>query len=200
VTLADRHDPAPVRETEVVFEGRVWDVRRDVVDLPTGPVVRDYVQHTGAVAIVVVDDADRVLLIRQYRHPIRTHEWELPAGLLDVPGEPPEVTASRELWEEADLRAERWWRLGEHHSSPGGLTERMHVFLARGLTVVPEDERHVRTDEEAGLKTRWVPLDEVADAILAGHLGNATLIVSVLMARELRSRGWAGLRPVESLD
>ena len=76
----------------------------------------------------------------------------------------------------------------------------MHVFLARGLTVVPEDERHVRTDEEAGLKTRWVPLDEVADAILAGHLGNATLIVSVLMARELRSRGWAGLRPIESLD
>jgi ADP-ribose pyrophosphatase len=170
-------------------------VRRDRVTLPTGEVVRDYVEHPGAVAIVALDDRERVFVLQQYRHPIGTHEWELPAGLLDVPGEPPVRCAQRELHEEADLVAGRWHHLLSYHSSPGGITEVLHLFLARDLSPVPEDERHVRTDEEAGMPTRWVPLSDLRAAVLAGEVGNAALIIGTLVTDEARRHGFADLEP-----
>ncbi len=196
--LRDRLDPRPVRSTVRSFEGRVWDVVTEEVDLGDGGVVtRDFVEHTGAVAVLALDDEERVVLVQQYRHPVGAFEWELPAGLLDVDGEPAHLTAARELHEEADLVAGEWHLLLDHYASPGGSSESLRVFLARDLHEVPHDERYERDGEELGMPVRRVPLDEVAEAVLAGDVHNGTLIIAVLAAVRLRERGWDGLRSVD---
>ncbi len=197
--LRDRLDPRPVRSAVRSFEGRVWDVVTEEVDLgEAGVVHRDFVDHTGAVAVLALDDEDRVVLVQQYRHPVGAFEWELPAGLLDVDdGEPAHLTAARELLEEADLVAGEWHLLLDHYASPGGSSEALRVFLARDLKDVPADERHQRDAEELGMPVRRVPLDEVVDAALAGDVHNGTLMIAVFAATRLRERGWAGMRSVD---
>ncbi len=149
--LVDRLELRPVEHSERVFEGMVWDVVRDTVDLGEGGTVRrEYIQHPGAVAIVALDDRDRVLFIQQYRHPVGTFEWELPAGLLDVAGEPPWQAAARELHEEADLEAGRWDVLMDYYSSPGGVSEALRIFVARDLSDVPHGDRFTRDGRGAG--------------------------------------------------
>ena len=187
-----------VESSEVLFRGHVWDVRRDTFDLAGEELVREVVDHPGAVAVLALDEQDRVLLIRQYRHPVASREWEIPAGLLDVAGEDPLLAAQRELAEEADVVAEHWALLVDYFSSPGGLNEALRVYLARGLSPVPEDERHEREGEEAHIVTRAVPLEEVVDGILAGDLHNATLLVAALAAHRMREGGWHPLRPADS--
>jgi 8-oxo-dGDP phosphatase len=183
--LADLRDPASVLQRETVFEGKVWDVVRDRVRFGDGELVREYVQHTGAVAILAIDADERVLLINQYRQPIQTRDWEIPAGLLDIAGEEPLAAAQRELAEEADLQAAEWSDPITFHTSPGGSTEVLHVFEARGLTATPAFDR---TDEEAEIVTRWAPLDEVVDAVLDGRLHNGILMQAVLAASVRRGR------------
>jgi 8-oxo-dGTP pyrophosphatase MutT (NUDIX family) len=192
---ADRLAPRPVTEHMLIHAGRVWDIRSDVVDLGPTQVVREYVDHPGAVAIIALDEDERVLLVSQYRHPVRSELWEPPAGLLDVAGEPPLLAAARELAEEADLRADTWHELVDFYTSPGGSSERIEVFLARGLHEVPEGERYTRTDEEAEMVPVWVPLDDAVDAIFAGRLRSPTTVVGVLAAARARDRGWDTLRP-----
>lgn len=197
--LRDRLERRPVLSSELAFGGRVWDVRTERVDLGEGGVVtRDFVDHTGAVAVLALDEADRVVVVQQYRHPVGAFEWEVPAGLLDVDGEPAHVTAARELHEEAALVASQWHVLLDHYSSPGGSSEALRVYLARDLAEVPEDERHEREGEELGMPVRRVALDEVVEAVLGGGVHNVTLMVAVLAASRLRERGWVGLRPVEA--
>lgn len=187
LVAGDLHDVPgrrPVLASEVSYEGRVWDVRTDQVDLGDGGVaVRDYLEHPGAVLVLAVRE-DRgepeVLLIRQYRHPVGAEDWELPAGLLDVDGEAPLEAARRELAEEADLHAERWEELLTFTPSPGSLGERITLFLATGLSDVPEDERHDREHEEIGMPVGWVGLQDAVDAVLAGQLHNGPLMVGVL--------------------
>lgn len=200
--LQDRIEPRPVRETRLVYRGRVWDVRRDTVDLgEAGAVERDYVEHTGAVAVLALRQdrgLDEILMVQQYRHPVRALEWELPAGLLDVEGEPPQEAAARELAEEADLVARRWDVLVDYVSSPGGMSEALRIFLARDLADVPVADRHDRAAEEAGMPARWVPLDGAVEAVLAGRVRNATSVVGVLAARQLGEHGWRGLRGADA--
>ncbi len=176
-----RDEPATYRvlESELVYEGRVWDVRNDTVDYPTGVIQRQYVDHTGAAAVVAIDDAGRVLLIQQYRHPIQHRDWELPAGLLDVVGESPLETAKRELAEEADLAADDWQPLISIFPTPGGNDEEIHIFLARGLHATEPFER---TAEEADMRIEWIDLNEAADAVLAGNFRNGALVAGVLAA------------------
>jgi len=194
--LSDEHDPQPVRHSEVVMQGRVWDVVRDEVDLgDAGTHVREYVRHPGAVAVVALDGEGRICLVQQYRHPIRTRDWEIPAGLLDVTGEPPWEAAARELHEEADLVAGRLEVLVDLHPSPGGLDEAIRVFLARDTTAVAENERHVREAEEHGMPCAWVPLDDVVEAVLDGRLQNGVLVAAALAAQVSRARGFDTLRP-----
>lgn len=185
----------PVTEHTLIHAGRIWDIVSDVVDLGPTQVLREYVDHPGAVAIIAIDELDRVLLVSQYRHPVRSELWEPPAGLLDVAGEPPVVAAARELAEEADLRADTWHVLVDFYTTPGGSSERIEVFLARGLHEVPEGERHVRIHEEADMVPVWVPLDDAVDAVLAGRLHSPTAVVGVLAAARARERGWDELRP-----
>jgi 8-oxo-dGDP phosphatase len=189
----------PVRSSEVVYSGRIWDVRKDVVDLgDAGDVTREYIAHPGAVAILALDDQGRVALVHQYRHPVGMTLWELPAGLLDVEGELPVAAAARELAEEADLRARQWDTLIDWANSPGGTSEALRCFLARDLSDVPHDERHVREEEEHSMQLAWFGLDEVRDAVLAGHLHNPSLVVGVLAACAARDAGWSTLRPADA--
>jgi 8-oxo-dGDP phosphatase len=197
--LADRFERRPVTEATTVFEGRVWDVVSETVDLgEAGEVTREFVRHPGAVAVAAVDDDGRICLIQQYRHPIRTFEWEIPAGLLDVDGEAPHVGAARELHEEADLVAGTWHVLADYVSSPGGLDEALRIYLARDLSSVPHHERHTRDGEEHGMPLRWVPLEQVREAFLAGQVHNATLGIAALAALASRQQDWATLRPVDA--
>ncbi len=196
VGLRDTFAPRKVLEQETVYKGLVWDVVRDTVDLGEGGIVkREYIQHTGAVAVLALDDDGRVLLIEQYRHPVGMTLWELPAGLLDVDGEDPLDAAKRELAEEADLRAERWHVLADWFNSPGGMTEALRLYLARGLSPVPEAELHEREHEELGMVTRWVPLEEAREAVLAGALHNPAAVVGILAACEGLAQDWRTLRP-----
>ncbi|PVU81231.1 ADP-ribose pyrophosphatase (plasmid) [Cellulomonas sp. WB94] len=192
---SDQVAARPLTDHTLIHAGKIWDIVSDVVDLGPTQVLREYVDHPGAVAIIAVDDQDRVLLVSQYRHPVRSELWEPPAGLLDVAGEPAVVAAARELAEEADLRADTWHVLVDFYTTPGGSSERIEVFLARGLHEVPEDERHVRLDEEADMVPVWVPLDDAVDAVLAGRLHSPTAVVGVLAAARARERGWDALRP-----
>lgn len=199
--LVDRVEPLPVASSDVVMTGRIWSVVRDVVDLgEAGQVTREYVDHPGAVSVVALRQDrghDEVLLIQQYRHPVRSFEWELPAGLLDVPGESGVEAAARELAEEADLVAGRWDLLNEYFSSPGGLNEAKRIFLARELSDVPQADRFVREGEELGMPTRWVNLDVAVQAILAGRMRNSAATIGLLSAYVNRGQGWSMLRPAD---
>jgi ADP-ribose pyrophosphatase len=185
--LRDIVDPAPIVERETVFAGRVWDIVRDTVTFGGSTMAREYVAHSGAVAVIALDDDDNVLLINQYRQPIGVRGWEIPAGLLDVPGEAPLAAAQRELAEETDLVASEWTALVSPYPSPGGLNEVVHIFQARQLSA--SSKRHERTDEEAEIVVRWVPISEVISGVIEGRLRNGPLMMAVLVVAAHRARG-----------
>lgn len=189
--LSDEAFRPEIVSSETVFHGRVWDVRRDVFRYNDADITRDYVDHTGAVAVLALDDAGRVLLIKQYRHPVRHRDWEIPAGLLDIRGEDPLAAVKRELAEEADLVADEWNVLADIFTSPGGSDEAIRIYLARGVRPAPEV--FDREEEEADIETAWLPLDDAVDAVLARTVHNAPLIIALLAARTAREKGWATL-------
>ena len=197
--LADVVAPRPVISQTVQFAGRVWDVVTDEVDLGAGGVVhRDYLRHSGAVAVMALNERGEVYLVRQYRHPVGRELWEPPAGLMDVAGEPALEGAKRELWEEADLRAATWHTLADFFTTPGGVSERIRIFLARDLTEVPEDERFEREAEELEMEGRWVPLAELLEAIQAGRVGGpSTSLGAFALDAAIRS-GFATLRAADA--
>ncbi|SCG49384.1 NUDIX domain-containing protein [Micromonospora halophytica] len=184
-----------VSEHREVWRGRIFSVVSDEVNMPGGgTAARDYVKHVGAVAVVALDDAGQVVLIRQYRHPVGRHLWELPAGLMDVSGEDLAAAAARELAEEADLTAGTIDVLADLHSSPGFTDEVVRVFLARDLADVPAEQRHQRSDEEADLQVVRVDLDEAVGMVLAGEITNASCVAGLLAAARARDAGWSVLR------
>lgn len=184
--LRDEKVDLEIVSTDLVYEGAVWDVRSDTVRYGDGEMTRQYVEHPGAAAVVAIDDEERVVLIQQYRHPIKERDWEIPAGLLDVAGEPPMETAKRELTEEADLAADRWQHLVSMHTTPGGNDEVVHLFLARGLRAVETDFE--REHEESDMRLERVPLADVIDGVLAGRLRNGILATGALAAAEVLRR------------
>ncbi|MBK8868997.1 MAG: NUDIX hydrolase [Actinomycetales bacterium] len=202
--LCDELVDLPIEHTDLAYEGMVWNVRRDRVNLgAAGSVTREYLEHTGAVLVVALREAadspegtDDILLIRQYRHPVRSFLWELPAGLLDLAGEPPWEAAARELAEEADLIAGRWHVLADSYASPGGMTEVIRIYLARDLTSAALT--HAREGEEAGIRPLWVPLDAAYAAVLAGRVHNAGAMIGILAAWGSRALAWETLRPADA--
>ena len=187
-----------VVRSENRLHGRVWEVVTDTVELPGGEqVVRDVVLHPSAVAVLALDDEDRVLVVHQYRHPVRATLWELPAGLLDVAGEDPLVAAGRELWEETHHHADDWAVLVDFASSPGFCDEAIRVYLARGARR-SAGTPHDRHGEERDMPVRWVALDRLRDGVLRGDLHNPTLVVGVLAAAAARDQGWASIRPPDA--
>ncbi|MBV1855529.1 NUDIX hydrolase [Catellatospora sp. NEAU-YM18] len=167
--------------------------------MPDGSVApRDVVSHVGAVVVAALDDQGRVVLVRQYRHPVGRYLWELPAGLMDVSGEDLATAALRELAEEADLTAARVDLLVDLHTSPGFSNELVRVFLARELAEIPEADRHVRGDEEADMQVSRVPLDEALGMVADGRITNAAAVAGLLAAARARDTGFAGLRPADA--
>jgi 8-oxo-dGDP phosphatase len=186
----------PVTQSAELARGRLLQFRRDTVTMPDGTHAdRELIEHPGAVAIAALDEADRVLLIRQYRHPAGALLWEIPAGLRDVTGEPLLATAQRELLEETGYRAEQWRVLTDSLTSPGSSTERVRVFLARGLSEVPAAERdYVPEYEEASLQVAWLPLGDAVRGFLTGDLHNGVAAVGILSAYAAITIGFGGLR------
>ncbi|MFJ2610431.1 NUDIX domain-containing protein [Streptomyces sp. NPDC091279] len=199
MTIEDIPEQWEIRATQTPFTGNKTAVRTDDVVMPDGTVVRrDYQVHPGSVAVLALDDADRVLLIRQYRHPVRHKLWEIPAGLLDVPGENPLHAAQRELYEEAHVKAEEWRVLTDVYTTPGGCDESVRIFLARNLSEA-DGERFAVEDEEADMEYARVEVAELVRGVLAGELHNNCLVVGVLSLVAARhGDGLDALRPADA--
>lgn len=198
-SVADTPDSTmPVAERTLAFEGRVWSVVRDQVRIGESDSVRDVVVHPGAVAVIAIDADDRILLIRQYRHPVAMYLFEPPAGLLDVAGEPPLDTARRELAEEAGVQADTWHTLVDLFNSPGGSSEAIRVYLASKLTALPNGRPQTGEAEEAHLPQAWVPLDHAVELVLSGAIGSPSGVAGILALDAVRRRGGEGLRSADA--
>ena len=176
----DRPAALAISKSEVVFEGKIWDITRESFDYNGETLVREFVAHPGAVAVVALNDADQVLLINQYRHPVREYLWEIPAGLLDLPGESKLEAAKRELLEETGYIAESWEELIEFHTTPGGNNETIAIFLARQLR--HQGHELELEGEESDLKVEWVSLSEALDSVLASEMRSPSAAVGIMAA------------------
>jgi ADP-ribose pyrophosphatase len=191
--LTDEPEAWPVASsTDLHRDDWVVALRSDRIQRPghleEEPFRRLVLEHPGAVIILAVDDRERVLCMRQYRHAVERRLVELPAGLCDVDGEDPLEVARRELLEEAELEAGEWTHLTSTYSSPGLSNELMHFYLARELRPADRGD-FVPEHEEADMETFWVPYDDLVTAVLDGRIGDAPVVVAVLLAR---ARGLAG--------
>jgi ADP-ribose pyrophosphatase len=193
--VVDALDFRPVHESHTSVDGYVWSVVSETMEFDGALVRRDIIIHPGAVAVIALDDHDRVLLIRQYRHAVGQQLFEPPAGLIDKPGEPPWQTAARELAEEAGYTAARWDVLVDVYLTPGGSSEAIRIYLARDLAEIASGRVMTGEAEEQHLPRVFVPLDEACELILSGAIGSASATVGVLAAHTARSRQWASLRP-----
>lgn len=182
--------------SETVFTGRILTVRVDEVAMPDGVATREVVGHPGAVAVVALDTDDEVVLVTQYRYPVGRRLVELPAGLLDVAGEPALVGAQRELFEETGLQAARWDALVDLYSSPGMTDEAIRVYLARELS--DADGQFTAEHEEVELEVSRRPLDDVVADVLAGAVTNGIAVAGILAAARARDTGFAALRPADA--
>jgi 8-oxo-dGTP pyrophosphatase MutT (NUDIX family) len=188
--LSDESFKVVVTGRELLVEGRILSFVREQFDYNGTETAREIVEHPGAVAVLAIDSDNRVLLVKQYRHPIRMRAWELPAGLLDVAGEAPLVAAQRELAEETDTVASEWTALLDVTTSAGSSNEVVRIFLARGLSAA--EDAYEREAEEADMELRWAPLDDVVAAVLAGSIRNSILIAGVLAVAAQAAAGMNG--------
>lgn len=191
--LNDQPEAWPVASsTDLHRDGWVVALRSDRIQRPghleEEPFARLVLEHPGAAIILAVDDRERVLCMRQYRHAAQQRLVELPAGLCDQDGEDPLEVARRELLEEAELEAGEWTHLVTTYSSPGLSNELMHFYLARDLRPADRGD-FVPEHEEADMETFWVPYDDLVTAVLEGRIGDAPVVVAVLLAQ---ARGLAG--------
>lgn len=172
-------EKGPERE---VYRGGVISLAVGRFTAPDGTTFeRDLVHHPGAVSVVPVTDAGEVVLVRQYRAAVGAHLLEIPAGTRDVPGEPPEETAHRELAEEVGLVAGRLEALARFHNSAGFSDELSHVFLGLDLTEV---QRSTQGLEEDHMTIERLALGDVPAMIADGRLCDAKTIIGLLLARE----------------
>ncbi|HEX4291774.1 MAG TPA: NUDIX hydrolase [Trebonia sp.] len=200
--MEDTPESWPVAATEPLLKHWLLTVRSDKVQMPDQNFAeRTVVSHPGAVAVLALDDAGRVLMIRQYRHPVGYLLWEIPAGLRDAAGEPPLETARRELFEETGYRAREWHVLIDYFTSPGYSTERLRIYLARGVQLAAAtdaDPGYVRHDEEKYLVQKWVALDDAVRLAFAGRLHNSAAITGVLAAQSAHLTNFTNLRPAHA--
>jgi 8-oxo-dGDP phosphatase len=181
--------------SETLHTGKIFALRVDQVRMPGGKVVRrEIVEHYGAVAIVAMDDDGNIPLVYQYRHAFGRRLWELPAGLLDIGGEAPHLTAARELREEVGLEAKTWQVLVDLDSTPGFSDESVRVYLATGVTQVDRPEAH---DEEADMTMKWYPIAEAVRKVFSGGIVNSLAVGGILAAHAVRE-GLAQPRPVDT--
>ncbi|MBR5950102.1 MAG: NUDIX hydrolase [Actinomycetaceae bacterium] len=178
---------AHIRDTSTHYRGAIFDIVRDDIDFNGQILRREYMIHDDAVAVLPVREGrggEEVLLIRQYRHPIKHMMWEIPAGLLDVDGESTKAAARRELYEETDLVGGELTQIVQLYATPGCSTEMYTMYVARGCEQA--DESFERTEEEAAIERFWVPFDEVLRAVQSGALRSPTLVTAILAYNAIR--------------
>ena len=184
--LGDQPASWPVTRVDTVFDGVLLGVRRDTIEHEGESFDREIITHPGAVGVVALDDEGQVLVLRQYRHAAQSVMIEIPAGLLDVEGEPPLEAAKRELREEGLLEADRWTPLFEMRTSPGASTEVVHLYLAERLHAVDSPDGFTPRHEEASMTRSWVDLSELVDAVLSGRVSNSLTVAGSLAVHCLR--------------
>ena len=167
-----------VSSSEVVFEGRIWNVKREAFEYNGEVLARDFVEHPGAVAILALNERSEVLLVRQYRHPVRKYLWEIPAGLLDVAGESKLNAAQRELLEETGWVATQWDELTSFYTTPGGNSEEITIFLAQDLTY--RGHSLVLEGEESDLEVAWVPVAEAVTSVMKTEMKSPSAVVGIM--------------------
>jgi len=172
-----------IESSEIVFEGKIWDIARESFEYNGSTLVREFVKHPGAVAILAIDDQQRVLLIRQYRHPVRSYLWEIPAGLLDIPGEDRLTAAKRELMEETGYEAETWTKLSDFMTTPGGNDEVITIYLAQNLKHVGHNLQ--LEGEEVDMLKEWFPLHEALASVLASEIQSPSAVVGIMAAAHI---------------
>jgi len=182
----DEYVDKPLLERKVAHEGRIWDVVYDTFEIGPYKIVRDYVRHTGAVAVVAINENDEILTIRQYRQPVGAYLIEIPAGLLDEPDEDPVIAAQRELLEEASSIATEWSVLVDFFTSPGSTSEVVRIYLARDISSVEANALSL-DDEESEIEIRWVNIEDAMRNIQQGFWQSPTLVLGVLAYSALRS-------------
>jgi ADP-ribose pyrophosphatase len=170
-----------VTKRKEVYKSKIFTVVEEEAKDPGGfQIERAIVRHGGSAVMLVVDDRDRVLLVKQFRLPAEKELWEIPAGRLDD-GEKPLAAAKRELTEETGYRARKWKKLAAYWPSPGFLSEKMHLFLATDLTAgeaTPmEDER---------IEKQWFKKKELAKLIDEGKIEDGKTLLAFLLWRSRR--------------
>lgn len=173
----------------LIHKGMVWDLVSDTFEFNGELLTREYVDHTGAVAVLAINENEELLLMRQYRRPVGKYLMELPAGILDVPGESLLDCAKRELAEEAALDATDWSELISFHTTPGGNNETITVFVAKGLSA--SKLIFEATGEEADMPQSWVSIAEAVQLVLSGEIMSPSAVVGI-MAYQLRKDGFSG--------
>jgi 8-oxo-dGDP phosphatase len=173
------------------FSGRVVSVETDRVDVDGHVVDRDVVRHPGAAAVVALDEHRRVLLVRQYRHPVSHLLWEIPGGLLDQPDEEPAECARRELLEEGGYVAGSVQPLLRLYVTPGGSDEVIHIFMATEIEAAPGGRVLTGEAEEADMPHMWIDLDAAVRAVMDGRIGNGITASALLAASHIWNAGHA---------
>ena len=187
-----------LRQREIPYQGRIWDVIHDTFEIGPYTIQRDYVRHMGAVAILAVNESGEVLTIRQYRQPVGAYLIEIPAGLLDNAAEDPCIAAQRELLEEANCIATRWSVLTDFFTSPGSTSEAVRIYLAEGVQEVESRDIEL-DDEESEIQIRWVKLEEAIGYIERGLWQSPTLVLGILAYRaSLNTRAFDSHWPARS--
>ncbi len=179
--LTDEAAAWPVVSTEVAYDSDYLSVTVDTVTDPGGAEhARAVVRPHGAVGVVALDEDDRLLLIAQYRHPVGRRLLEIPAGTLDVVGEPPLDAAARELAEEADITAATWTHELTLFASPGHSSEQWDVYVATDLSPVALEARTERLAEEADMAHWWMPFADAVTAVLDGRITDSMAVAAIL--------------------
>ena len=168
----------PAVSSRVIHRGMVWDLVADSFLFNEELLTREYVKHTGAVAVLTINDLNEILLMKQYRRPVGSYLMEFPAGLLDMPGESKLDCAKRELAEEANLAADHWEELISFHATPGGNSETITIFVAKDLREI--DSGYVTSAEEKDMPKSWVRLDQAVASVLSSEIKSPTAVVGIM--------------------
>lgn len=162
----------------LIHKGMVWDLVAETFEFNGQLLTREYVDHTGAVAVLAFNEKEELLLMKQYRRPVGKFLMELPAGLLDVPEESKLDCAKRELAEEAGLEAASWSELLSFHTTPGGNNEAISIFVAKDLS--ESNMNFQATGEEVDMPKSWVPIDEAVKLVLSGKIMSPSAVVGIM--------------------